>query len=399
MDQDTANRLFEVGAFVVFLAPPPAGIDFGIDMNSWELGRRFSGLKLIPPGLHFIHSGGVSGIGRVGFFHFFTEREIVVANWDTATEQIEAAPHDSDQVERLRANLRTLDSSLGPYPLNTTTPSHQFTTYQRWLRLTQHITPNLLSRVIPTGYIGSMTSVSRFSDVVSPSTNMETSSTLANTEWLHFTWIDLKRSFPQGASGAELTRYSIDKSYLLRKLLEGQYSDYKDLLGELELSFIIFLVGQVYDGLEQWKILVTLLCSCHELLELQVDMFIGFTGVLLVQLQELPEDFFIDALSGDSFLRHALRMYTSSVASTTSYHTPMRAMPRNTDLVRSMDTLLDFVENYFQWELRTEARLAAEGDEEEEGEYAPVIVNSDDDKHHTDGLQNTLSPDVRMDEA
>ena len=74
MDQEIANKLFDIGGFAIFLAPPPAGMEFGIDLHSWELRRRFSGLKLIPPGFHFIHTGGT--LGRFGWLHFFAEREV-----------------------------------------------------------------------------------------------------------------------------------------------------------------------------------------------------------------------------------------------------------------------------------------------------------------------------------
>lgn len=47
---------------------------------------------------------------------------------------------------------------------------------------------------------------------------------------LNFTPVDLKRSFPPGASGSELTKHSIDKSYLLRQLLKTYYGGTTDHL-------------------------------------------------------------------------------------------------------------------------------------------------------------------------
>ena len=54
MDQDTARTLFEEGATLVFL-DVPEGTEFGIDCNSWEVGPLFKGVKMIPPGFHFIY--------------------------------------------------------------------------------------------------------------------------------------------------------------------------------------------------------------------------------------------------------------------------------------------------------------------------------------------------------
>jgi A1 cistron-splicing factor AAR2 len=54
IDQDTANQLFEAGAILVFL-DVPQGTEFGIDYNSWEVGPKFKGVKMIPPGVHFVY--------------------------------------------------------------------------------------------------------------------------------------------------------------------------------------------------------------------------------------------------------------------------------------------------------------------------------------------------------
>jgi A1 cistron-splicing factor AAR2 len=56
MDQESARAHFEHGAFFIFDAAP-AGLDFGIDQHTWQIGPQFKGLKMIPPGLHFIHYG------------------------------------------------------------------------------------------------------------------------------------------------------------------------------------------------------------------------------------------------------------------------------------------------------------------------------------------------------
>ncbi len=54
MDPELANMLFHQGATFVFL-DVPAGTEFGIDCNSWEVGPNFRGVKMIPPGIHFMY--------------------------------------------------------------------------------------------------------------------------------------------------------------------------------------------------------------------------------------------------------------------------------------------------------------------------------------------------------
>ena len=54
MDQDIANKLLYEGGTLVILGMPP-GTEFGIDMNTWNVGHKFKGIKMIPPGIHFIY--------------------------------------------------------------------------------------------------------------------------------------------------------------------------------------------------------------------------------------------------------------------------------------------------------------------------------------------------------
>lgn len=54
LDQETALQLFNNGGTLVFL-DVPEGTEFGIDYNSWTVGSRFRGVKMIPPGIHFVY--------------------------------------------------------------------------------------------------------------------------------------------------------------------------------------------------------------------------------------------------------------------------------------------------------------------------------------------------------
>ena len=53
-DQDAARRLFAEGGFLVLL-DVPVGTEVGIDYNSWTVGPLFRGIKMIPPGFHFVY--------------------------------------------------------------------------------------------------------------------------------------------------------------------------------------------------------------------------------------------------------------------------------------------------------------------------------------------------------
>ena len=54
MDQDLAVKLFEAGSSFIML-DVPVGTEFGIDLNSWNVGQKFKGVKMIPDGIHYIY--------------------------------------------------------------------------------------------------------------------------------------------------------------------------------------------------------------------------------------------------------------------------------------------------------------------------------------------------------
>ena len=54
VDQAFAQQLFNEGAALVLLNVPPK-TEIGIDLKSWNTGEKFKGIKMIPPGLHFVY--------------------------------------------------------------------------------------------------------------------------------------------------------------------------------------------------------------------------------------------------------------------------------------------------------------------------------------------------------
>ncbi|CEP07188.1 hypothetical protein [Parasitella parasitica] len=382
MDQDTANKLFDVGAFMLFMDAPP-NLEFGIDYNAWTVGPLFKGVKLIPPGLHFIYFSTTSNEGtqgiRTGFFHFFESQEVLVREWNPQIEDLrDESDLDPVQVERIRSNIRSFDRNMGPYPLD---PPIYF---QRWKKLTNYITPGLVRRVLPNN--GKVSHIpEKLSDISNQDTNTINDKRLGKAiekeEGMDFTVFDLRKSFPNGASGDIVTRWSLDKSWLAGQLLENIYHngdkleilcpkcsltdclaiDFKVLLGELQLSFVCLLMAQNFSGFNQWKKLVQLLCSCSELMTEKPDLFLQFMDVLQFQLDECPEDFYRDILSEGNFTSVMLK-------------TLQRNIPGSEErLVSRYTKLRYFIMNKFDWKV-------TENDQEDEDEDdAPTIVNLEEE--------------------
>lgn len=168
------------------------------------------------------------------------------------------------------------DASLGAYP---------FELHPQWQTLTSLVTEKLMRKL----------------------NAVQTSTGLGGA---FFTPLPGRRHVPHGLQGAELTRYGLDRSQALDELLRQHYDEDTDtLLGELQYSFATFLIGHEYDGFEQWKALIGLLCSCDRAMTERSALFVAFTELLHAQLLMVPEDFFIDPLSERNFLTVALKSF------------------------------------------------------------------------------------------
>jgi A1 cistron-splicing factor AAR2 len=455
LDQETLKALFEQGACLLFINAPPA-MEFGVDLHTWRIGPKFAGLKLIPPGLHFVHYtvlGGAASSGasdatagqgirhvellapascfgmlmhfhtmphsasstghRSGFLHFFREREILVREYDPATEDLVPAEcMDQEQTARLQAAIREWEPRLGVYPLaekdaRTPTP-HQPTTYQRWLQLTTHITHGVLESIFGTGrpaLVSSASTLSRFSEEEEARAAGQSKTPAERTTrrgfehtqgidvsngastprvWdagnaahrLQFTDIQLKASFPLHSTGVLRSHYAVDKSLLLSSIVQRMGGHTSALWGECQLAFLLFLVGYVYDGLEQWKVLVGVVCESAEAVYLGLqgsmargrgeqpcpspgasgaELFVEFVDVLRAQLQECPPDFFADAISGDSFLHASLVHLVQHVsAAQAQVRLDSMATKKLKALQVRLDAMLSWIKHRFGWDPRDE---------------------------------------------
>lgn len=336
MDQTTARVLFEEGATLVFL-DMPEGSEFGIDFNSWNVGPNFRGMKMIPPGIHFVYYSAVDRDKqegpRSGFFYNFSKREILVKKWDKALEDVRPDPVPEEEKEQFRQNKKDMDTFLAPYP---------YDSYKKWVSLTKYITPDVMADLQPC--CGSICSVAQFVSVASTSQSRKRDAELVvmeeegskrqlrgeNTSSLDAKLPKMKtvkgtkiryskiprQKYPDGASPAVISKFSMDSSYQLETVLEEKYKDsVSGILGEIQFAFICFLVCQNYDSFEHWKHLVHLLCSSDEALASRSQLFLNFISVLHFQIREIPEDFFVDIVSQNNFLTVTLQEFFSNLES------------------------------------------------------------------------------------
>lgn len=392
MDQETAQILFREGATMVCI-DVPEGTEFGFDYSSWTTGPLFKGVKMIPPGIHFVYYSArnkqTDEVGpRTGTFINFEQKSVVVRKWNPIAEELTEDGISADDVQRIQDNLKDLDRFLGPYP---------YEGYKKWVSLSNFITPELLDKLQPqskricsvTDLVSEVsntqsrklrktsgstktsedqdeTNVSKEKDLQDNKEENAEPTSLKDAESrlpymkvreeskIQFSKIP-KQKYPPGCSPAEMTKYSIDSSYALESILCSNYKDNEaKILGEIQFAFICFLIGQVLDAFEQWKNLVHVMCTSEEALQNHASLFLNFISVIHYHIQETPEDFFVDILSANNFLTSTLQEFFSNLEN----------MSSDSDLKKRGLKFRDYLTQKFKWDFTSEP-----------DDYAPTVVD------------------------
>lgn len=235
---------------------------------------------------------------------------------------------------------------------------------------------------------------------------------------LHITPFALQRSWPREARGIDRTRFSVDKSWLLHDVLtraadaDAAYARserrprpptplHAPLLREMELVFILFLQANNSAALDHWLALITLFCRASSRLGApshydlhpceredaqrvdapQLDAHIAFMQLLTAQLGALaPEAWAEDLATSEPRVLTDLAELRANIARAlgawaATPHAAERTPPHEA-LLRAWCALSAATHARFQWTLDAVLDEEAEADELEEGEDAPVIVES-----------------------
>jgi len=309
----TARNLAETGGTVLAMGVPE-GTVFGIDHQVFLVGPRFRGLKMVPPGPHFISTrpaGAEAGFAPVtGEFLWVEPRSTHVRVWDAAEEHLKG-PADPDDEPRLAQAARSpaFDASLAPYDLRGA---------GRWRALSGHITRETLDRVSPIGRVitmepegggappGPRTAAERAMDAhlaearraragagggAGAGAGAGAGGSEGGSERAGEAPPGAGRSeggaegvgeggpgagagggrcyylrvprVARGGAGASVTAANMDRSGELEALVAGRLRGRAgELVGELQHAFVALVMGQSLQGLAQWRALLGLLLQC-----------------------------------------------------------------------------------------------------------------------------------------
>ncbi|KAJ6801404.1 protein AAR2-like protein [Iris pallida] len=384
MDQETALELVKKGSTLLLLDVPQFTL-LGIDTQVFSVGPIFKGIKMIPPGPHFVYYNPSNKEGNefsptTGFFIVTHPSEVIVRKWHQQEERLvriseEEETRYSEAVQRFE-----FDRQLGPYALEQ---------FAEWRQLSGYITKETIERIEPIG--GEITIVYESGMIEkNPRTAIDkqlveqlrdskfSKCAAEKVEKKGCYYKDIPHVIKQDITGGELTSLNLDKTSLLETILMEDYEGAEDLLlGELQFAFVAFMLGQSLEGFLQWKALVSLLFSCTEApLRTRSQLFTKFIRVVYFQLKHGFDkqnkgnsvgkgiSLFLDdtMFSKDIFLFRLCKEFFPLV---------LESHGVDGDLLLWTRKLKSLLETAFGWEFKDNADVMCE---DEDDEFSPVIV-------------------------
>ncbi|KAF8048252.1 hypothetical protein N665_2591s0007 [Sinapis alba] len=393
MDSEKALELVKHGASLLFLDVPQHTL-IGIDTQMFTVGPAFKGIKMIPPGIHFVFYSSSTRDGKefsptIGFFIDVAPSQVIVRKWNQQDEWL--AKVSEEEEERYSQAVKSLefDKHLGPYNLSQ---------YGTWKDLSNYITKDVVEKFEPVG--GEITVIYESAILEGgPKTEMEraldaqmkksksgaSSSSTEQPKGNRFYYTSIPRIVKhKGISGQELTSLNLDKTQLLEIVLSKEYKASEDLLlGELQFSFVAFLMGQSLESFMQWKSLVSLLLGCIDApFQTRSGLFTKFIEVIYHQLKyglqkessgpEMGVLALLDDswLASDSFLHLLCKDFFALVE---------EASVVDGDLLSWTRKFKELLENRLGWEFQKKSDVDGIYFDEDD-EYAPVVEMLDESR-------------------
>jgi len=354
MNADIARQLFDKGAFLVLLGFD-RGNEIGIDWNSWTTDSDFKGIKLIPPGTHYVYYSVKNAASsemapRSGFFHHFSEKEVLVRRWDEEKGELCAVdPLTNENLQRPE-NLKSIDANLGPYP---------YESYKQWCGLSNHITKETIAKLQPKS--GRIDSVVNFTPQVDENNRTQIDRDglpiLDRAEADSFGFSLVGRCWwPADCTSAQRTVYAQDSSWILGELIKKSGST-TALFGEFQFAYLAFVIGQVMSAFDHWKQVLRVICHvAHP----STDLLPVLCPVLYFQMKTMPEDFMVDIVSSSNVVLACLNTLFKNV-----YQTP----EIDPNIRTRLNKFRAYCEAKFGWKFYEDGEESEEDDED-----LPVVV-------------------------
>ena len=372
-------------------------------MTSFNSSPNFYGINNVPAGLHFVYTGSDASLAiRHGRWLNIADvpNAIQVFKWSSEEEALVLLSADSSDHRSALSALPTLrerglidyahlqDASALAQAKDTTSLTSPPTD---WLELTSHITPQTLNRLIPSHTLTSVSSSPLDTESIPGLTSLEAASALPTSSNLNLLPINLKQTWSSTAIGRDRTDMARDRSWYLRHLMDSLHATRQDgakeILGELQFCFTMVLILMNWSCLEGWKRILAVLFTCKEALGEVEGYFVEVLKVLRLQLEHVDDVegglFDLRDEVGSRWLRRLVEGFRGNVEDRCELGSELRVQ---------MEEFEEFVKERYGWESgrdvlrrgvveledgeRLEVSLDGADEDDERGEYAPVVIET-----------------------
>ena len=277
----------------LLLLNSPKKMQFGIDLSQWVIGEKFLGIKLIPIGIHYV-SFSLSEENHSFKQGFFIEIEDgknktknIIREWSPKYQTFIRLNEENTKNYSIGLDNLDFDQNLGNYPCEQ---------ISNWKDLTSFLNIDVINRLQKNiNVIMSPEIIEEKEEQNIDENNMKNNQLIAYED-IEFTEFYLNQ--PEYIN-------SLDKSKLLEKIVL-KFKNPEEFLGEFQYAFILFLVGEVYEALKQWKNIFILISSSEELIKKYDKFFCNFIEVIYNQLRLFPDDLMHDVILDNNFLKRYL---------------------------------------------------------------------------------------------
>jgi len=404
-----SNMASSTSTILILNLPPKTFI--GIDLLSFTAGGNFHGVINLPAGIHFLFTGTDPSLAiRHGqWLQAGPTPQPYVFRWSTEIESLELLRSDADIAHSAVRSIRDLrNPGLVDYMAlqdasadlqskqneieGNALPQPPSSDFGDWASLTSFISSSLLSRVLSPGWtISSISSAPADTESIPGLTHLETSSALHQST-LNLVPINLKQTWLDSDVGRARTDKARDRSWYLGHLIDGlspsgdRQRGAAEFLGELQFCFLMVLTLANYSCLEQWKRILGVLFRCQSALKEVEGYFVEVVKVLRLQLGHVEDVdgglFDLKDESSSAWLRQLLSKFRGSADD---------ILGEKNKLKDELTELEDFMRDRYGWQRdkdivrrgmleledgeKIEVSMDGLDEEEETGDYAPVVVD------------------------
>lgn len=420
----------------ILLLDLPQKTFVGIDLLSFDSSPNFHGIVKIPPGYHFLYTGTDATLSvRYGLWLRIDAQspttQAHVLRWNHTTESVDLLDSSSDVAQSAIRNssavqgrglvdyLALQDATAGLLIKQATTfNSPSSSGSETWATLTRHITARTLDRILSPSLnkgqgwtISSISCAPSDTETIPGLLSQESTQALqdAGSSTLNFVLINLKQTWPDDAVGRDRTDKARDRSWYLSHLITllsqssisvttrnksneevtlSKQIGAQEILAELQFCYLMVLTLANYSCLEQWKRLLSVVLKCTSALSEAEGFFVEVLKVLRVQLERVEDVdgglFDLGDEMGSAWLRALLRIFRVNVN---------EVIDEKVDgLNGELAGLEKWLREQYGWEdegnllrrgmvdledgERVEVQMDGFDEDEETGEYAPVIVET-----------------------